>query len=67
MIAGFLYLKIYSLMHFIFLYSFFVCGVLLPSSQAHICYFSGDIREILLVPGILESLVPQRLARKSSK
>ncbi|XP_021770141.1 putative E3 ubiquitin-protein ligase XBAT35 [Chenopodium quinoa] len=35
--------------------------------EAHICYFSGDMREILVVPGILGSLVPHRLARKSSK
>lgn len=35
--------------------------------EAHISYFSGDIRESMVVPGILESLMPQRLARKSSK
>ncbi|KAL2934799.1 putative E3 ubiquitin-protein ligase XBOS34 [Bienertia sinuspersici] len=35
--------------------------------EDHICYYSGDIRESMAVPGILESLVPQRLTRKSSK
>ncbi|XP_021770140.1 probable E3 ubiquitin-protein ligase XBOS34 [Chenopodium quinoa] len=35
--------------------------------EAHICYFSGEIREILQMPSILGSLVPHRLARKRSK
>ncbi|KAL9227613.1 hypothetical protein vseg_003282 [Gypsophila vaccaria] len=35
--------------------------------EAHISCFSGDIRQILVVPGILEPFVPQRLSRKRSK
>ncbi|KAK9684972.1 hypothetical protein RND81_10G246600 [Saponaria officinalis] len=35
--------------------------------EAHISCFSGDMSEIMVVPGILEPFVPQRLSRKRSK
>lgn len=42
-------------------------GNVVRAIEAHICYFSGEIREMMVVPGILEPLVPQRLSRKRSK